>query len=63
MTHCHRKIYDTQWDIILDEFLAAYTHSIAVQCGDGVWRHFYPWIFTYSADYQEKCIFTCYEVG
>ena len=64
MTHCHREIYDAQWDIILDdEFLAAYTHGIAVQYGDRVWRHFYPRIFTYSADYWEKCIFTCYEVG
>lgn len=55
MTHCHREIYDAQWDIILDdEFLAAYAHGIVVQCCDGVWRRFYPRIFTYSADYREK---------
>ena len=43
MTHCHREIYDAQWDIILDdEFLVAYAHGIAVQCGDGVWCRFYP---------------------
>ena len=55
MTYCHHKIYDAQWDIILDnEFLAAYTHSIVVQCCDGVWCCFYPQISTYSTDYQEK---------
>lgn len=56
MTHCHREIYDAQWDIILDaEFLVAYAHGIVVLCCDGVWRRFYPRIFTYSADYREKC--------
>ncbi|KAG2349309.1 hypothetical protein BDR05DRAFT_972390 [Suillus weaverae] len=32
----------------------AYTHDIIIKCCDGITRHFYPRIFTYSADYPEK---------
>lgn len=57
MTHCHREIYDAQWDIILDEeFLVAYVHGIVIHCCDGIRRRFYPRIFTYSADYREKSV-------
>lgn len=55
MGHCQREIYHAQWSIILDdEFLEAYRHGMVVKYCDGVWRRFYPWIFTYSADYKEK---------
>jgi hypothetical protein len=48
-------MYHGQWAIILDdEFLEAYKHGMAIKCCDGVWRRFYPRIFTYSADYKEK---------
>jgi hypothetical protein len=55
MAHCHREIYNAQWEIILDdEFLEAYEHGIVIMCCDGIRRRFYPRIFTYSADYKEK---------
>ena len=55
MAHCHREMYHGQWAIILDdEFLEAYKHGMAIKGCDGVWRRFYPRIFTYSADYKEK---------
>jgi hypothetical protein len=48
-------MYHSQWAVILDdEFLEAYKHGMAIKGYDGVWRHFYPRIFTYSADYKEK---------
>ena len=43
------------WDQVLDgEFVACYKHGFVMECLDGVWRRFYPRIFTYSADYPEK---------
>jgi hypothetical protein len=45
------------WDKLLDdEFVATYKHGFTMECLDGVWRRFYPRIFTYSADYPEKCV-------
>lgn len=38
-----------------DEFIEAYKHGIIITCCDGIKRRFYPRIFTYSADYPEKC--------
>jgi hypothetical protein len=47
------------WDILLDqEFLEAYEHGFVMMCLDGVVRRFYPRIFTYSADYPEKYVFS-----
>lgn len=43
------------WRQILDdEFIHSYQHGFVMPCLDGVWRRFYPRIFTYSADYPEK---------
>lgn len=56
-THCSRELLHAQWKILLDdEFMYAYNHGIVIDCCDGLKRRFYPRIFTYSADYQEKCI-------
>lgn len=56
-THCHREFFHEQWRILLDdEFLEAYEHGIVICCCDGLKRRFYPRIFTYSADYPEKCV-------
>ena len=45
------------WRLLLDEeFLHAYKHGIVLMCADGIQRRVYPRIFTYSADYPEKCI-------
>jgi len=54
MGHCRWEIYHAQWSIILDnDFLKAYSHRMAVKCGDRIWCRFYLHIFTYSADYKE----------
>jgi hypothetical protein len=43
--------------LLLDEeFLNAYQHGMVIECCDGATRRFYPRIFTYSADYQEKYV-------
>jgi hypothetical protein len=55
-THCRRELFHACWDILLDEeFLGAYHHGIVLKCPDGVMRRIFPRIFTYSADYPEKC--------
>lgn len=45
------------WSHVLDdEFVKSYRHGFVMECLDGVWRRFYPRIFTYSADYPEKYV-------
>ena len=45
-----------QWKLLLDdEFMEAYQHGVKITCHDGLDRRFYPRLFTYSADYPEKC--------
>jgi hypothetical protein len=57
LTHCQRELFHEQWKAILDDdFLEAYDHGFVIHCLDGVTRRFYPRIFTYSADYPEKCV-------
>ncbi|KAK7025783.1 hypothetical protein R3P38DRAFT_3316409 [Favolaschia claudopus] len=57
LTHCRRELMHAIWCLLLDdEFLEAYEHGIVVECQDGVFRRFYPRIFTYSADYPEKVL-------
>jgi len=55
-----------QWKVLLDdEFIDAYKHGIVVNCHDGLMRRFYPRIFTYAADYPEKCVklsFSSYDI-
>ncbi|KAJ7469129.1 hypothetical protein FB451DRAFT_1038834, partial [Mycena latifolia] len=59
LTHCRRELMHAIWRLLLDnEFLHAYEHGIVIECEDGIFRRFYPRIFTYSADYPEKLIFT-----
>jgi hypothetical protein len=41
-----------------DKFLEAYEHGILIVCADGVTRRVFPRFFTYSADYQEKLVFS-----
>jgi len=55
LTHCRRELMHEVWRQLLDpEFILAYQHGIVIKCLDGVFRRFYPRIFTYSADYPEK---------
>lgn len=55
LTHCRRELMHGVIDKIFDDdFVHAYGHGFKMKCLDGVWRRFYPRIFTYSADYKEK---------
>ena len=37
LTHCHRKLFHAQWEVILDnDFLHAYMQGIVINCPDGV---------------------------
>lgn len=55
--HCRRELFHACWEIMLDEdFLHAYRYGIIIKCANGVLRRVFPRIFTYSADYPEKCI-------
>ena len=49
------------WQLLLDEeFMEAYRHGVILRCADGILRHIFPHIFTYSADYPEKyAILSC----
>ena len=56
LTHCRRELFHASWAILLDDkFMHAYEHGMVIDCKDGVRRRVYPRIFTYSADYPEKC--------
>ena len=56
-THCTRELMHEQWKILLDDTsLEAWEHGIVIMCLDGLLWWFYPWIFTYSADYPEKWV-------
>ncbi|KJA12510.1 hypothetical protein HYPSUDRAFT_103324, partial [Hypholoma sublateritium FD-334 SS-4] len=57
LTHCRRELMHAVWALLLDkDFMHAYEHGIVIECPDGVFRRFYPRIFTYSADYPEKIL-------
>ncbi|KAG2062392.1 hypothetical protein BDR06DRAFT_868502 [Suillus hirtellus] len=57
MTHCHHKLFQAQWRILLDhKFLEAYEHGIIILCCDSIKCRFYLHIFTYSTDYPEKVL-------
>ena len=64
MAHCRREVIHAQWSILLDdEFVASCKHGIVIHCFDGVERRFYLRIFTYSADYPEKCVYNYFAPG
>ena len=56
LTFCKREAMHESWKILLDdEFLEAYEWGMVVNCADGIRRLLFPRIFTYTADYPEKC--------
>lgn len=58
LTHCRRELIHGVWYFLLDDdFLHAHRYGMVIMCEDGVERRVYPRIFTYSADYPEKCVF------
>jgi hypothetical protein len=37
LTHCHRKLIQAVWGLLLDEeFMEAYKHGIVIECADGI---------------------------
>ena len=55
MTHVKREIIQKVWELLLDDdFVAAYQNGVIIECADGLFRCYFPRIFTYSADYPEK---------
>ncbi|KAJ6484247.1 hypothetical protein C8R45DRAFT_1215019 [Mycena sanguinolenta] len=57
LTHCRRELMHAIWRLLLDEeFLHACEHGIVIECADGIFRRFFPRIFTYSAGYPEKVL-------
>ncbi|KAI6105955.1 hypothetical protein EDD16DRAFT_1491607 [Pisolithus croceorrhizus] len=57
LAHCKCELCHAIWGIMLDnEFIEAYRSGIVITCHNGVLRHVYPQIFTYSADYPEKYV-------
>jgi hypothetical protein len=60
LTFCKRELMHGAWRLLLDnEFKEGWTHGWVVKCADGVTRRIFPRIFTYSADYPEKCAIPC----
>ncbi len=57
ITHCRRELMHKVLSLIFDqEFSAIHQDGIVIKCADGIMRHIFPRIFTYSADYPEKCV-------
>jgi hypothetical protein len=55
LAHLRRELFQAcLLEMLDDEFMHAYIHGIALTCGDGIKRHIYPCVVTYSADYPEK---------
>ena len=55
--HLRRELFHAIWRLLLDDDLVrAYVHGIPMICGDGVERRMYIRLFSYSADYPEKCV-------
>ena len=61
ITHLKCELMHAIWELLLDDqFMHAYEHGIVLKCADGVIRRIYPRFFTYSADYPEKYMISCY---
>ncbi len=57
ITHCRRELMHKVLSLIFDqEFSAMHQDGIVIKCADGVMRRIFPRLFTYSADYPEKCV-------
>jgi hypothetical protein len=56
LTHCRQELIHAAWELLLDDdFVEGYRLGWVIKCEDGVTRRLFPRIFTYSADYPEKC--------
>ncbi|KAL6307409.1 hypothetical protein BKA93DRAFT_816023 [Sparassis latifolia] len=65
ITHCQCELMHAIWKLLLgDQFEEACRHGIVMMCGDGIRRHLYLHLFTYSADYPEKVLLaTVHDMG
>ena len=55
LTHCCCELMHVVWRSLLDkDFIHMHTYGMVVRCHNGIERHIYPRVFTYSADYPEK---------
>jgi hypothetical protein len=55
--HCRRELMHTVWRLLLDDELKdAYARGIVVLCIDEIVHCIMLRIFTYAADYPEKCV-------
>jgi Plavaka transposase len=60
LTFCKRELMHGAWHLLLDDdFKKGWTQGWVIKCADGVTRRIFPRIFTYSADYPEKCVSLC----
>ena len=61
LTYLRREVMHAVWLLLLDDdFIDAYTNGIIIKFHDGIERLVFPRLFTYSADYPEKCDFTIF---
>ncbi len=57
LAHCQHELMHKILSIIFDEeFVRQYKEGVVILCADGISWHIFPHIFTYSADYPEKCV-------
>ena len=57
LRYLKESLFQAVWAVLLDEeFMAAYTHGILMECADGVLRRQFLRVMLYSADYPEKCV-------
>lgn len=57
LAHCQHELMHKILSIIFDEeFVRQYKEGVVILCADGISRRIFPRIFTYSADYPEKCV-------
>lgn len=57
LTHRKRETMQAVWRFLLNaEFTHAYEHGIVIKFPDGIFRHVFPRIFTYAANYPEKYV-------
>lgn len=57
LAHCRCELMLKILSVIFDkEFVRQYKEGAVILCADGISRRIFPRIFTYSADYPEKCV-------
>ena len=55
LRYLKESLFQAVWAVLLDEeFMAAYTHGILMECADGVLRRQFLRVMLYSADYPDR---------